>query len=138
MGPINISGNLYADGLAILTDPIFDRAGRPNPFASFSGRSQLHELLQASALDAQNALATGDDLATASTGTRYAAARYGFGNGGTPPGNGNGRGNGNGNGNGNTNGGGAVPEPAVLVLMLLGIPALVVRPHRSKHSAGRT
>ena len=119
LGPINISGNLFADGLAILTDPIFDRAGRPNPFESFSGRSQLKELLQASALDAQNALATGSDLAAASTGTWYAAARYGLGNGGVPPGNGNGRGNGN--------GGAAVPEPAVLVLMLLGVPAIVLR-----------
>ncbi|MEK7731116.1 MAG: hypothetical protein AAB363_04595, partial [Planctomycetota bacterium] len=46
LGPINISGNLYADALAILTDPIFDRAGRANPFERFSGRSQLSDILQ--------------------------------------------------------------------------------------------
>jgi hypothetical protein len=130
LGPINISGNLYADGLAILTDPLFQRAGRPNPFDTFSGWSQLQDLMQASAVDTQNALAAGNDVVAASTGTRYAAVRYGFGNGGTPPGNGNGRGNGNGNGNGNASG--AVPEPAVVVLMLLGIPAILVKPLRRR------
>ncbi|MFH1109327.1 MAG: hypothetical protein V1790_09055 [Planctomycetota bacterium] len=131
LGPINISGNLYADGLAILTDPLFQRAGRANPFDTFSGRSQLEDLMQASSLDTRNALAAGNDVVAAGTGTRFAAVRYGFGNGGTPPGNGNGRGNGNGNGHGNASGG-AVPEPAVVVLMLLGIPAILVRPLRRR------
>ena len=92
--------------------------------------------MQASALDARSALASGNDVVAASTGTRYAAVRYGFGNGGTPPGNGNGRGNGNGNGNGNASG--AVPEPAVVVLMLLGIPAIVVTPLRLRGAFRRS
>jgi len=130
LGPINISGNLYADVLTILTDPIFDSAGQTNPFAQFSGRAQLSEILQASANDLQTALADGSDPSgAASTATRYAAVKYGFGNGGTSGGFGYGRGNGNGGGNGNA---ATVPEPAVLVLMLLGIPALLARPLRRR------
>jgi hypothetical protein len=84
----------------------------------------------------QTALADGSDPSgAASTGTRYAAVRHGFGNGGTPPGNGYGQGNGNGNGNGNTNGGAPVPEPAVLILMLLG--ALPSWPHSRRRSMYR-
>ncbi len=131
LGPINVSGNFYADGLAILTDPLFQRAGQANPFDTFSGWSQLQNLMQASAVDTQNALAAGNDVVAASTGLRPRYVAMGFGNGGTPPGNGNGRGNGNGNGHGNA-GGGAVPEPAVVVLMLLGIPAILVKPLRRR------
>lgn len=127
LGPVNISGNLYADVLAILTDPIFNQAGQTNPFDSFSGRAQLSEILQASAADLRNALADGSDPnGAASAARRFTADQHGFGNSGTPPGNGIGRGNGNGGGNGNANGG-AVPEPAVLVFMLLGLPAIVSR-----------
>jgi len=128
LGPINISGNLYADILTILTDPIFDRAGQTNPFEKFSGRAQLSEiLLQASAMELQTALADGTDPSgAASTAKGYATVQKGFGVGDSPPGNGFGQGNGNGGGNGNTNGT-TVPEPAVLVLMLLGIPAIVLR-----------
>jgi len=61
LGPINISGNLYADVLAMLTDPIFNQAGQTNPFDSFSGRAQLSEILQTSARDMQTSLADGSD-----------------------------------------------------------------------------
>lgn len=127
LGPINISGNLFADALMILTDPFFGSAGRPNPFEPFSGRAQLSDILQASATDLQAALADGGDPGgAASTAKRFAVVQKGFGNGDTPPGNGYGQGNGNGGGYGNSNGA-AVPEPAVLMLMLLGIPAIVWR-----------
>jgi len=133
LGPINVSGNLYADVLAILTDPFFDSTGQVNPFERFSGRAKLSEILQASTADLQTALADGSDPSEAgSTAKRFATVQKGFGNGDTPPGNGYGQGNGNGAGYGNTNGA-TVPEPAVLVLMLLGIPALVVRPLRRRH-----
>lgn len=36
IGPINISGNIYADIAAILTQPFFDATGTENPFAKFS------------------------------------------------------------------------------------------------------
>jgi len=127
LGPINISGNLYADALAILADPFFDSAGQPNPFEPFSGRAQLSEILRPSATDLQTALAEGaDPTMAASTAARFGKVRRGFGNGDIPPGNGYGQGNGNGGGYGNANGA-AVPEPAVLVLMLLGVPAIVLR-----------
>ena len=44
IGPINISGNLYADILAVLTQPLFDLAGYENPFANFSNQGQLASL----------------------------------------------------------------------------------------------
>lgn len=117
LGPINVSGNLYADVLAFLTEPIFDRAGRANPFERFSGRSQISEILQASATDLQTALADGNDpKAAASSRTRYDAFRnYGL---------------------VSTSAGATVPEPAVLVLMLLGVPAIVLR--RSTRLVSRT
>ena len=46
IGPINISGNIYADILALVTAPFFDAAGTSNPFASFSGSSKLIDALQ--------------------------------------------------------------------------------------------
>lgn len=39
LGPINIEGNLIADLLATVTDPIFQATGFENVFASFSGRT---------------------------------------------------------------------------------------------------
>ncbi len=119
LGPINISGNLFADALAILTDPFFNGAGQTNPFERFSGRAQLSELLQTPTTDLQTALAEGSDPSgAASAAARFGAVRKGYGNNDAPPGNAFGRGNGN---------GGAVPEPAVLVLILLGVPAIVLR-----------
>ncbi len=134
LGPIDISGNIYADILAILTAPFYDQSGQPNPFESLSGGSQLQKLLEASSGDAQGSLADGgyatDGAAFAKS--QYALAKLGFGNDEIPRGNGFGRGNGNGGGNSNSNGG-VVPEPAVLVLMLIGIPAIVLRTHRRKN-----
>lgn len=48
-GPINVSGNIYADVLAVLTDPIFDATGTVNIFESFSGRTQLQNSLNEAA-----------------------------------------------------------------------------------------
>ena len=36
IGPINISGNIYADILGAITQPLYDRAGRENIFIQFS------------------------------------------------------------------------------------------------------
>jgi len=130
LGPIDISGNIYVDILAILTAPFYEQSGQPNPFESLSGSSQLQKLMEASATDLQSALADGSyPNEAANAKSLYAVSKFGFGNGDIPPGNGFGRGNGNGGGNGNTNGG-AVPEPAVLVLMLVGIPAILAQSRR--------
>lgn len=45
LGPINVSGNIFADALAVLVDPLFERAGRQNPLTAFSGALQLDELM---------------------------------------------------------------------------------------------
>lgn len=45
IGPINVSGNVFADILAAVFDPLFERSGAPNVFAQFSGREQLQRAL---------------------------------------------------------------------------------------------
>lgn len=40
IGPITISGNVYVDAVAALTQPFFSASGTENPFAKISGRSQ--------------------------------------------------------------------------------------------------
>ncbi len=45
IGPIDISGNIFADMLAVLFDPLFTSLGTENIFASFSGRYQAMEEL---------------------------------------------------------------------------------------------
>lgn len=39
IGPINISGNVYLDMVAALTEPLFAAANAPNPFAKLTGRA---------------------------------------------------------------------------------------------------
>lgn len=45
IGPIDVSGNIFADMLAVLFDPLFTSLGTENIFASFSGRYQAMEEL---------------------------------------------------------------------------------------------
>lgn len=53
VGPVNVSGNIFADALAVLTDPLFEAAGTVNIFEGFSGRSQLQDAFDAAAARAQ-------------------------------------------------------------------------------------
>ena len=39
IGPINLSGNVYVDALAAVTQPFFDLTGTENPFAKISARA---------------------------------------------------------------------------------------------------
>jgi hypothetical protein len=39
IGPIDVSGNIFADTLAVLTDPFFQATGTENVFAKFSNRA---------------------------------------------------------------------------------------------------
>ena len=39
VGPINMSGNIFADVLTFATQPFFEGIGENNPFAAFSGRA---------------------------------------------------------------------------------------------------
>ncbi len=125
LGPIRVSGNIYADALAILTDPIFDRAGTPNLFASFSGNEVLNSILTGSSASVDDLLAAASE-SIITTGAVYRAMPMSMGGipgppGGVPPGQG--------------KKGGPVPEPAVLVLMLLGIPAILAQPRRRPRRA---
>ncbi len=52
IGPINVSGNVFADAVAALTQPFFSAAGTENPFAKISNR----------AVKQAKALATRDQL----------------------------------------------------------------------------
>ncbi|MCH7702349.1 MAG: PEP-CTERM sorting domain-containing protein [Planctomycetes bacterium] len=45
LGPVDISGNIFADVLAALLDPVFEAAGAQNIFASFSSRGGLDQSL---------------------------------------------------------------------------------------------
>lgn len=45
LGPVDISGNIFADVLAALFDPVFEAAGSQNVFASFSSRGGLDQSL---------------------------------------------------------------------------------------------
>lgn len=47
VGPVNVSGNIFIDAIAIITDPLFDRAGEDNPFEKVSGISELARILHA-------------------------------------------------------------------------------------------
>lgn len=119
LGPINIRGNIFADALAAITDPLFDASGRPNPFEQFSGANQLKQAIQAQG-DALLA-SLGAGLAEAPSPTTLRGSSSGFVGpqiprpigaavaSGTVPG----------------SNPGVVPEPPVLLLMLLGIPALL-------------
>ncbi|MEK6675752.1 MAG: hypothetical protein AABZ47_08865 [Planctomycetota bacterium] len=116
VGPINISGNIYVDILATITDPLFVRAGTVNIFSQFSGRDQLQKAL------ADDLESAGPDVALTQLTTNPAVERaitsslsqlfpnFGdqtaFADSGIR----------------------VVPEPAVLLLMLLGAPLVL---HRS-------
>lgn len=118
IGPINVSGNLFADALALITAPFFEGTGQFNPFESFSGRAQVQKLIEASTEQAREQLAAGANpvdktlplgaflpIATEpSTGALSIPASQG-----------------------NAGPDGVVPEPPVLILLLLGIPLLTSR-----------
>lgn len=65
IGPISVSGNIFADVLAAVTQPLFDQAGRENPFAAFSASTPLSELFAAASTSAKQQLADGLDPAQA-------------------------------------------------------------------------
>ncbi len=112
LGPTVISGNIFADVLVALTDPLFAQAGIDNPFASLSGKAQIAQILEDAAraaerLQAQSTLASQVILGPTRDGlhgrindltpeTAIPATQV-------------------------------TPEPAMLVLMLACIPAILIR-----------
>lgn len=123
VGPIKISGNLYADALALLTDPLFDSAGQPNFFVQLSGNDALEAMLSGSTKNS-NELSSSTAKSIGEIAYRVIPP-LGIGHAGErgtiPPGL-----------SRLQQSGGAVPEPAVLVLMLLGIPAVLAHPRRKR------
>jgi hypothetical protein len=119
VGPINVSGNIFADALALITTPFFEATGHTNPFDSFSGRTQLQKLIEGSDDLARQQLAAGDSAFDVPLSPWSALGMVGE----PVPASA-----------GMTDAAGVVPEPTVLLLMLLGIP-MVVRRRRRRASA---
>ena len=127
LGPITVSGNIFADVLAVVTTPVFEGTGRVNPFASFSGSAKLNELMLGMDGAALRQLATGDMQTGRSLfaplSTQVLAALNGrtdqlWGT----------------NEKGRTPGyGAAIPEPTVLLLVLLGAPFVFGKPLRRRN-----
>ncbi len=51
IGPINVTGNIFVDMIAAVTEPLFSATGQPNPFAKVSGRA-AKEAVQGTVEDA--------------------------------------------------------------------------------------
>jgi len=62
IGPINVSGNIFADILAIVTDPFFTAAGTENPFAKFSQQATKQAYYDATADALRERMAAGETL----------------------------------------------------------------------------
>lgn len=62
IGPIDLRGNIFADLLASMTDPIFDALGMDNVFAQFSGAAQFEAKISAEAERARAKAAAGQPL----------------------------------------------------------------------------
>ena len=122
--PINVSGNIFADILVVVTNPIFNALGTTNPFADLSGIAQLNSMTNAAASTRAFTL-TDDDLSPVVfngldpdpldafpepvfSGSDPSSALRSI----------------------ERSPAGVVPEPTVLVLMLLGLPAIIRRPRR--------
>ena len=61
-GPIVLSGNIFIDILAAITEPFYASTGTENPFAKITGRATKAAELQASADDLRNRLEAGQVL----------------------------------------------------------------------------
>ena len=79
VGPVVLSGNVYIDLVAALTEPLFVAAGTQNPFSKLTGRATKARELNQTADDLRARLATGevlsdDEIATLVNNTILAAA----------------------------------------------------------------
>jgi|CXWL01.1.fsa_nt_gi hypothetical protein len=111
VGPIAVSGNIFVDALAVLTDPLFEQTGGENPF------SALAKTLIDPNSDGSDYLASLSDLGseTLLEANRSFDSLH-------PD-----------SSRGNARGAAAhvvVPEPPVLILLLLGLPVVVRRAWR--------
>jgi hypothetical protein len=61
IGPIAVSGNIYADAVVLITEPIYNRLGQDNPFSNLRVTNSFSDLLMTSADTAKRRLASGVD-----------------------------------------------------------------------------
>jgi hypothetical protein len=59
IGPVTVAGNIYADALALITQPVYERLGQENPFEAISGLDSLSDLLMTYTNTAKSTLASG-------------------------------------------------------------------------------
>jgi hypothetical protein len=118
IGPINVSGNIFADALALITDPFFEATGQFNPFESFSGRAEWQKLFDTSTSQARRDLAGGDSLMASIMSPLLAPGAMSEPVHGPLP---------LPAGTQAVGAAGVVPEPTVLLLMLLGVPMVAAR-----------
>jgi hypothetical protein len=62
VGPIDVSGNIYADALAVVTAPLWAATGTDNPFAKFSERATKTAELNATIDELKARIAAGEIL----------------------------------------------------------------------------
>jgi hypothetical protein len=121
VGPINVRGNVLADALVAITNPLYEAAGQTNPFAGLSGTTQLKQAFAGQSQAAIEKLAAGGDTTDADL-ARMAGASIanqvlaGAGAGLLPAA--------LASGAASTRRATVVPEPTVLILMLLGAPLI--------------
>jgi len=119
-GPITISGNVFTDVLAWVTDPLFEQTGQTNPFASLSPAARL---INADPTQQQELLKALVALGDESSDPPSAFGRNGgAGLNDLPP-----ELSLTAEGSNGRSFGLVVPEPPVLGLLLLGIPAILGR-----------
>ena len=124
LGPVNLSGNVLADVLVVLTDPLYQNAGVANPFAGLSAITQLKGLIEVQSAVGQKDFMGGADPADLELVRQANAAilqgivlETALGTGGLQFARGQETGRLS----------PVVPEPAVAVLLLLGLPLLFRR-----------
>jgi hypothetical protein len=108
LGPLTVSGNIFADALAVLTDPLFEQNGSENPFAAISKTlidpnsigifdlASLPEVAQENVLENSSGFGPMPPAASPANGIGNVSHAI-------------------------------VPEPPVLILLLVGLPLIVRR-----------
>ncbi len=116
IGPVNLSGNIFADILALMTDSFFEQGGFSNTFARFSGSNSLAAMLTDSSEAARLKFAPGSDTLSVDRAKLFSSSSAGLLVDSYAPA-------------GFPNGTVAmiVPEPTVLLLLALGVPAVIGR-----------
>lgn len=62
VGPINLSGNVFADAVAALTQPFYSATGTQNPFAKFTGKATKIAQLEKSSAELRARIQAGEVL----------------------------------------------------------------------------